>query len=137
MQTRSFHLILAALVLTNPICCQMFGSTETVRLEEPVEECCGCACDREPVAQKESTPNVPCECPNCDLCQCVCAGAVVKDAVTVDHAGDDALVDVILERPIDAPSIPPHSACSCDAQLARAGANVGRSARLRFASLLC
>ena len=137
------RLFLAILVLTNPICCQVFGSSGFERAEKPVAECAGCTCECDKSSQpassndEQNTPHRPCKCPNCELCQCVCAGAVVQDIVTVDDSNDEPAVDAIPECPIDTPSILLCATCFFDVQMACDDANVGRSARIRHASLLC
>lgn len=137
MQTR---ILLAILILTNPICCQMFGTLGVVRSEEPVAECGRCACECEPCepsSDGEDVPHTPCECPNCEMCQCICAGAVIKDVVTVDDSHRQPPVDVIVEHPLDGPSDLFQRVHSGDTPMACGEANVGRAARLLHSSLLC
>lgn len=136
----SARILLAILIFTNPICCQMFGSPEAVRSAEPVAERTGCACECEPCQssdENEPRRHVPCGCPNCELCQCVCAGAVVKDAVTVDDLDRGTQAGVIAESPINATSPLSHHACSFDTPITCGQTNVGRAARIQHASLLC
>ncbi len=136
------RVLLAILILTNPICCQMFGSTGTVRTEDPAPKCDGCACKcSEPEQPKPSSdqdaPHAPCECPNCELCQCICAGAVVEDAVIVDDTDGTALIGAVLECDTEVVSHLPPQSCSRAAQIASSHDNVGRAARLLHCSLLC
>ena len=140
MQTR---VVLAVLILTNPICCQMFGSTVPVRTdeaEEPVAQCNGCACECEPCKpsnEGESVPHAPCECPNCDLCQCICAGAVVEDVVTFDDTDGAAPFVVNFECGTATGSLLSPRSRSWDAEMPCCGAVVGRAARIQYCSLLC
>lgn len=134
------RILLAILILTNPICCQMFGSTGYVRSQESVAGCESCACDCEPCqSPAENVPekHVPCGCPNCELCQCVCAGAIVKDAVTIDNMAQGSPADVIAEDPIIDMSPPSDETRSFDTPITCGQTNVGRAARIQHASLLC
>jgi hypothetical protein len=136
------RLLLTVLILTNPICCQMFGSTGFVRAEEPIADCggCTCECDKSPErdpSSDEGKPHRPCECPNCEFCQCVCAGAVVKDVVRVDDMDGRTPIDAIAEYPIGAWPLFLVGVRSSDVPMACGEANVGRAARIRIASLLC
>jgi hypothetical protein len=136
----SARVLLAVLILTNPICCQMFGSTGTVRPDEPAAQCDRCACECEPCKpsnESENLPHAPCDCPNCDLCQCICAGAVVVDVVTVDNTDTAAPIIAILECGTEQVPLVSPQFCSCDAQMTCGEPNVGRTARLRYCSLLC
>ncbi len=140
MRMRVLPLLLAVLILTNPVCCQMLGSDVDMRSEEPVETCAGCACEREPCEPSnddEGVPQAPCECPNCDLCQCVCAGAVVTDIVTVDDIDGETPIDLIAEPAIDLVSSSRHGTGTCDVRMACGATNVGRAARILHSSLLC
>ncbi len=140
MGTRVLPLLLAVIVLTNPICCQMLGSVAVARPEEPTEPCAGCACELEPCESSddsENVPHAPCECPNCDLCQCVCAGAVVKDVVTVEDIDGESPIDAIVEPPLDLTPYLTSAASACDAPVACGDTNVGRAARILHSSLLC
>lgn len=134
------RILLAILILTNPVCCQMFGSIGEVRSQESVAECESCACDCEPCqSPAENVPeqHMPCDCPNCELCQCVCAGAIVKDAVTIDDLDAGIQGDAIAEIPFNILSPLSHQACSFDTPMACGQTNVGRAARIQHASLLC
>ena len=139
----SARLLLAAIILTNPICCQMFGSTRVLRAEEPIAECTGCACEcgertqPAPSSDEGKTPPRPCDCPNCELCQCVCAGAVVVDIVTVADMDGRTLIDAIAEHAIHLSSLFPHEFSPFGTLVSCGEANVGRAARILQASLLC
>ncbi len=137
------RVLLAVLILTNPICCQMVAPWGSVRAEVPVAECdgCGLSCrDCPPLGLPETpreVPHPPCECPGCDLCQCICAGAVVADTVMLPDPDSGAVVDLIVDSPGETRALFDLPGASCDTPMACGQANVGRTARILHASLLC
>jgi hypothetical protein len=137
------RVLLAILILTNPVCCQTVESAGNVRPEEPVAQCSGCggACSQREQPHSPGDPRevppLPLDCPNCELCQCVCAGALVTGNVTLPEPDGGTAIDVISDRPAETPSLLDFPGCSCETPMARGEANVGRTARIRHASLLC
>ncbi|MHB8901065.1 MAG: hypothetical protein ACYC6Y_20140 [Thermoguttaceae bacterium] len=137
------RLVLAVLIFANPICCQVSGSTPPVRAEESAAGCdeagCGCNRDDEPNPRRDrgEMPRLPWECPNCDLCQCVCAGALVAEHHVLPDPDQGTLAEVVVEAPGLGPSLLDLVKGPFAAPMACGEANVGRTARIRHASLLC
>lgn len=137
------RVLFAILIFTNPICCQMVARTDSVRAEEPVAECdgCGSSCRVCPPLElperPAQVPHPPCECPGCELCQCICAGAVVAADVMLPAPDSGAVIASIVDSPGETRVLFDLPGDSCDTPMACGQANVGRTARILHASLLC
>lgn len=114
MVARTFHFLVAALVVANPICCQMFGAGPCVPKGEEVacesDACqgeCPCRQSREGNrgGQQHPAPPKPCDCPSGSYCQCLPAGAIVKEVASLEIADD-----VVAVLHVDVPPRQPESA---------------------------
>jgi hypothetical protein len=139
--------LLVVLILANPVFCQMLGWGKGA----PSGNCeeCGALCmcegdadcrERERCCgpcENQEAPTKPCHCADDSYCQCLCAGAVLEEAASLDEAQDGLCIDRItavltLARP---------TLCSFPDRFGerfpRGKANLGRIVRCLCMSFLC
>ena len=148
MFARNLPLLVVVLILANPVICQMLGFRGGAPWGDCEEFCASCMCEghadcrerREQCdgpCENQEAPTKPCGCPDDSYCQCLCAGAVIKEAPSLDDAQDGFALDRItavltLARP---------TLCSVPDRFGerfpRGKANPGRIVRCLCMSFLC
>ena len=148
MSARFFHFSFVALILTNPICCQMmgFGGGPDACCGVDPWDCCRDACrgtceksegDVCSYPNEQAPADSPCDCPCGRICQCFPAGAICTEPTTFDIAQDELTPDCV-DLTV---ALQQHDACP--RRLRGHGrwhpnrANAGRIARIWHSSFLC
>jgi hypothetical protein len=147
MFARSLVPLVVALIVANPVFCQMVGLCAGAPSADCEECCCSCQCEGSANCPKrrqcdgpcenQQAPTKPCGCTDDSYCQCICAGAVIKETPSPDHGQDGSVFDRIaavatLARP---------TLClfpdRFGERFPRGKANLGRIARCLRMSFLC
>ena len=148
MFARNLTSLVIVLILVNPVFCQMLGVCGGAASGD-CEECGdSCMCERQddcgdgrepcddPCGNREP-PTKPCHCPDDSFCQCLCAGAVIEEAPSLDDAQEgfalDRITAVLTPARPTVCSVPDGFGERCP----RGKANPGRIARCLCMSFLC
>jgi len=147
MFARNLTSLVVLLILANPVVCQMFGVGGGAPSDDCEDPCASSICDGDAGCcqrdrckgprQKREAPSEPCNCPGGAYCQCLAAGAVIKEA----GSRDDAREGFALDRITAVLTIARPTVCSVPdgfgERSPRGKANPGRIARCLCMSFLC
>ena len=140
--------LLIALTLTNPIICQMLGcwrgspsgvlgecrASRACEARADCRKCCEHCADP---CENRQAPVKPCSCPDDSYCQCLCAGAVIKEAPALDDSQDRLAFDRVTAAGILARPALRSAPDRFRQRFARGKANPGRVVRCLCMSFLC